>query len=136
MNDGTEPIAPNELLYRRISFALYDPERDSAASPRAFRPNEKDTTGLSLYRAKYHTPEEIAPAIAKHPYWVGILRAKDILRDGMSLVPRPMPPQFIGHAEITDLTYECRRTRHAESLQMILVEKLCKEILGPFDHHL
>ncbi len=55
MSDGTEPIDDMEILYRRIpvSQGYYDPKVDSKPSPLAFKPTKSDTTGLSLYRAKY-----------------------------------------------------------------------------------
>lgn len=60
--DGTDPIADDEVLYRRIPVSQnwFDPQIDSQPSPQAFHPTSRDATGLSLYRAKYTTLEAAA----------------------------------------------------------------------------
>ncbi len=52
--DGTEPIADDELLYRRIpvSTGWFDPSLAIFPSPLAFRPRDDDLTGLSLVRGE------------------------------------------------------------------------------------
>jgi hypothetical protein len=52
MDDGTEPIADDELLYRRIpvSTGYYSPITNEINS-QAFAPHKtEDVTGISLYR--------------------------------------------------------------------------------------
>jgi len=51
-HDGTEPVANDELLYRRIpvSKGWYD---QGEVSPEAFHPRKNETGGISLFRNKY-----------------------------------------------------------------------------------
>lgn len=131
--DGTEPISDDEILYRRIpeSENLYDPAIGAPPSFRAFRPRPYDTTGLSLYRAKYTTPEQVAENDRGKRFYIAELRAGDLRRHGITVTPAPLP-ELPGHAEIPTLTNQNRTTDRAEALQVLLAENLCIRVLGPF----
>src|SRR5437879_9708207 len=90
---GSEPVADDELLYRRIpaSLNLYDRNSEPALLPDAFRPNANDTTGLSLYRSKYKSIEEAARGREGNTYYVAVLRAGDLRSAGIDIAPRPLP---------------------------------------------
>jgi hypothetical protein len=92
MSDGSEPVADHEILYRRIpaTSGFYDPHVDPNPSPLAFRPTQLDTTGLSLSRAKYKTLEQAGQGREGKPYFVAVLRAGELRRLGMEIVPRPL----------------------------------------------
>ena len=134
MLDGTEPIADGEELYRRIPISnnWYDPATDSRPSPKAFRPHRADETGLSVFRAKYNTPDQVAENERGSRYYIAVLRAGDLRANGLEVVPKAVPPDCPGHAEILSLTYENRRTAEAEGQQLLLAERLCVRIEGPF----
>jgi hypothetical protein len=74
--DDSEPIDDDELLYRRVPAALnlYDPHAEPHLLPDAFRPNQNDVTGLSVYRAKYKTIEEVARGREGKSYHIVVLR--------------------------------------------------------------
>lgn len=135
LGDGTEPIAPDEVLYRRIpadkKLGLHDPELGAPPSPQAFRPRQYDTTGLSVYRAKYKTPQQVAANEQGKRFYVAELRAAALLDRKIKFVPAPKPGDP-GHAEITDLTYQNRRTDRAEELQVLLAREICGRVYGPF----
>lgn len=135
LGDGTEPIAPDEVLYRRIPadkrLGLYDPELGARPSPEAFRPRQYDTTGLSLYRGKYKTPRQIAFNEQGKRFYIAELHAAALQAHGIKVVPAPIPGDP-GHAEILDLTYQNRRTDRGEELQVLLARELCVRIHGPF----
>lgn len=131
MSDGTEAIADDEILYRRIPFPYFNPEEDAHPTPMAFRPRASDATGLSLYRAKYRTMVQVAENVRGKRYWVAALRAGELREHGIDVAPRPTPTDP-WHAEIPGLTYESRRTPRAKEQQLLLAERLCVRIEGPF----
>ena len=134
MSDGKEPITDEEILYRRIPVQpdFFDADNDARASPLAFRPREYDTTGLSVYRAKYGTPEEVAKNNRGKRFYIGFLRASNLRAHGMEIIPKPIPPDQIGHAEIPELTFESKNTKRGKELQVKLAEQLCFPITGPY----
>ena len=134
MLDGTEPIADEEELYRRIPVSpnWYDPAVDSHPSPRAFRPIDEDKSGLSLYRAKYKSIRQVAENLRGKRYYVAVLRAGALREYGIKVVPKPIPPHDLGHAEIPSLTYTNRKEQRAVEQQLLLAEKLCLRVEGPF----
>jgi hypothetical protein len=132
MGDGTEPIEDDELLYRRIPQQLpyYDPSEGSKPGPKAFRPRKDDKTGISVFRAKYTTPKQVAMDGCSERYYVAVLCAGDIRANGLDVIPN-VSGHAPGHAELPNLTYENRRTDVAEEIQILLAHKLCREVLGP-----
>ena len=132
MGEGTEPIEDDEELYRRIPVSMnwYDPELDAPPSPKAFRPREPEIGGLSVSRAKYKTPQEVAHNDHGRQYYVAVLRAGDLRDRGLEVAPRPISPDDPGHAELPDLCASNRRD--TEDLQLMLAEKLCLRVIGPF----
>jgi hypothetical protein len=128
MQDGTDPIADDELLYRRIpvSKGWYD---EQGLSAEAFDPRPDEETGISIYRAKYVSLEKAAQGKSKKGYWVAVLRAGDLRRHGIRVEPRPLP-EDPGHAELPDLTCHNRDSAEARERQQRLVE-LCLRVEGP-----
>ena len=135
MFDGSEAIADHELLYRRIPAAsgFYDPQADPNPSPLAFRPTQQDTTGLSLSRAKYKNPEQAARGREGKRYYVAVLRAGELRRLGMDVVPRPLADDP-GHCEIMELSFANRKAMPFAEWQALLAEQLCLRVEGPFPH--
>ncbi len=131
MGDGSEPIENDEYLYRRILLQYYDPSQGSEPSPNAFHPRDYDKTEISVFRAKYVTPEQVAQNDRGKRYYVAVLRAGDLRDNGIEVVPR-IEGHEQGHAELLDLKSENRRTDAVEEAQQLLARKLCLEVLGPF----
>src|SRR5207249_270487 len=117
-HDDTEPIADDELLYRRIPASMWWYSQ-AGLSPEAFDPRKDETTGISVSRAKYKSIEEAARGKSKKGYYVAVLRAEYIRRIGLEVVPRPGPGDP-GHAELPDLTCENRLTPEAEERKLRL----------------
>jgi len=128
-HDGTEPVADDELLYRRIpvSKGWYTQKR---LSPEAFDPRPGERTGISLYREKYKPIQEVARGKGRQGYYVAVLRAGDVRKHGIEVVPRPQLDDP-GHAEMPDLTCDNRLTQEALERKLRLVE-LCVRVEGPF----
>jgi hypothetical protein len=130
MAEGTEPIADDELLYRRIpvSKGWYDAH---GVSPEAFDPREDETTGISVYRAKHKSIEDAAKGMSKKGYYVAVLRVGDLRQHGIQVVLRPEAPSDLAHAELPDLTCHNRSTPEAEECKLRLTD-ICLRVEGPF----
>ncbi|HNQ23513.1 MAG TPA: hypothetical protein PKK06_10505 [Phycisphaerae bacterium] len=133
MAEAIQPIADDELLLRRIPAnpEYFNPDVDPHPSPFAFRPRADDNTGLSLVRMKFASVREVAANPRGKHYYVAVLRAADLRDHGLSVVPRPLPDNP-GHSEIPELTYANRSTSEAKEMQLLLAERLCVRIEGPF----
>ena len=56
--DESEPVDENEFVYRRIHPRFYDALGVLPVAREAFRPNAKDISGLSVFRARFAKPED------------------------------------------------------------------------------
>ncbi len=131
MDNGTEPIADEELLYRRVPQVWYNDV--GGLNSLAFAPHKiNDVTGVSLYRAKYKSSEEAAK-VKNRPgksYYVAVLRTGDLRQKGIEVVPRPLPNDP-GHAELPDINSANRKTGKTLQRQQALTS-LCLRVEGPF----
>ena len=132
MGDGTEPIDDDELLYRRVPLVHFNQSNDPKPTPEAFRPHPNDTTGLSVSRARYKSVEQVAQNSRNKRYYVAVLRAGDLRANGIAVEPRPKPPDDSGHAELPGLTYDHRKDDCVEEWKVLLAERLCLRVEGPF----
>lgn len=135
MDHELEPIADDELLYRRIPAATgwYDPAT-KALKPDAFDPHKNDLTGLSVFRAKYKSVEQAARGLGKS-YYVAVLRAGDLRQAGIRVIPQPNVPDGydLSHAELPDLNSGNRKTNETQDRKRILA-KLRIDVVGPFSN--
>lgn len=131
MASGQEPIEDSEVLYRRIPATVGYYQQGQNPSPLSFRPGPADLAGLSLYRRKYASAEHVAAMGLGKSYYVAVLEAGSLREQGLHLVPKP-DPVSLGHAEIADLTFANRRDDRSEGIQVLLAQRLCREVLGPF----
>ncbi|MCE9529528.1 MAG: hypothetical protein K8T89_00075 [Planctomycetes bacterium] len=132
MDDGNEPIADDELLYRRVpvSTGWYNPETAELKSE-AFAPHKiNDATGLSVSRAKYKSAVEAARGQPGKMYFVAVVRTGDLRVLGIAVEPRPLPGDP-GHAELPDLNSDRRKSDITLERQRILVKKTLR-VEGPF----
>lgn len=134
MDDGTEPIADDELLYRRIPAVWYD-ALSGKLNSEAFRPHkQRDVTGLSVSRAKYKHIDEAALGRPGKTYFVAVLIAEEVRNAGMDIESRPNTPEGFdpAHAEVPDLNAANYKDAITLERQRKLVE-LCRSIEGPFE---
>ena len=129
-----EPMArveDEEYLYRRIPVKT----RwfwDGVVRREAFRPNERDGTGLSLERAIFCSPEEAA-AYGTNPsgYYIAKIKAGDIRTLGLDVLPKPSGHP--GHAELPGLNHRTGKTSQAKEWQVQLADLATREgVLGPY----
>lgn len=132
---GSEPIEDDEILYRRVpanpKVNWYNPETKKLSS-NAFNPREDDAHGISLSRAKYTKIEHAARGQPGKSYYVTKFRAGDLRKNGMVLDPDPLPDEW-GHAKISNLNYENRKSDAATAFKVNLATRLCVGVGGPFD---
>jgi hypothetical protein len=99
------PVDPGESILRRIlrNSDSYDPSLPLPVSAFAFRPNQQDTDGISLFRELLSSADRVA-ASARKPassYVVARLKAADMFSLGLSL--RPTPGDLPGHVVIPEI---------------------------------
>jgi hypothetical protein len=131
--NGVEPIADDELLFRRVPMSMlwYDPVT-RILKPEAFGPNKKrDTTGISVSRQKYKSAELAARGRPGKAYCIAVLRAGDIKRLGIMVEPRPITNDP-GHAELPQLNAETYKDSATLERQRQLVS-VCLRVEGPFE---
>lgn len=127
--DETDPVADDELLYRRVpvSKGWY---ASGGLSPEAFLPRRDEDTGISVFRAKYKTLDDAAHGRSKQGYYVAVFRAGDLRRAGIEVAAAPLVDEP-GHAELTDLTCHNRHLPESIERQRILATSYL-EVKGPF----
>jgi hypothetical protein len=130
--DCDEPVADDELLYRRIpaSTGWYS---EGVLSPMAFRPHpERDIDGISLWCARRYTSiEEAARGQPQKEYYVAILRAGDLKDHGIEVTAtreRGEP----GHISLPGLNSQNRHEPASLDLQGLLAGRLTLRVEGPF----
>jgi hypothetical protein len=137
VDDGREPIAPDELIYRRVPAATgwYDADADDL-SPQAFAPHrERDATGLSIVRAKYKSAEQAALGQPGKSYFVVVLEARTLLAAGLRIEPSPELPTGYdaAHAELPDLNANNRKDDRTLQWQQFLTDRAQRlRVEGPF----
>lgn len=138
MYDEPEPIDDSELLFRRVSASANPRVIDTSTrklSDQAFAPNSKrDVSGLSVYRQKFKSAVDVARGQPGKFYYVAVLRAGDLRKMGIEVVPRPNLPNGydVAHAELPELNSGNYKDDATQERQRILVT-LCLEVLGPFE---
>lgn len=130
MADGSEPIDPAEIIYRRIPPAWAGMP---FPSPLAFTPRPEDVEGLSAYRAKYTKDiAEVAYNDRGTHYFIAVLHVRDLIAAGIEIVPSPdLAHGRPGHVHLPAIKYHNRKTPEATNLINLLTTKL-STIRGPF----
>jgi hypothetical protein len=131
VDDGSEPIADEEVLYRRVPASTGWYTSESGLKPEAFAPHRtNDSTGLSISRAKYKSVQEAARGQPGKSYYVAALLADDLREQAIAVEPKPLPDEP-GHAELPDLNSGNRKQDLTLERQRILVS-LTLRVEGPF----
>lgn len=132
--DGSEPIADDEILYRRIpeSTGWYQPKLDKPVARHAFRPNKSDVDGISLWRATYVSIEQAAQGKPGKRYYVALLEAGELRKYGIDVVP-DVEGSLPGHAVIPKLHHEDQKSDAVLEATELLANRLCLGVKGPFE---
>jgi|GEM_PF-2387687 len=135
--DGHDPISDEEIVYRRVPehYDYYDPNSEHPVAWIAFRPNQKDTGGLSVWRGKYLSAPEAAAkrAHSGKRYYVIALSVGRLREIGISVEPTS-EDGGVGHASLTNMNYHS----YQESKNAIrnwaekITAELVEQVHGPF----
>lgn len=135
--DGSERIADNEIIYRRLpsNAEYYDPACNPPIQWIAFKPNEHDSTGISVWRAKSLSRAEAATLNARRgkSYYLVAIKVAELRRLGAEIESTPVEGGA-GHASIVSLSW--RRYQSEKNAVMELAQRLARdahyEVHGPF----
>ena len=115
MKDERDEVTVDEDVLRRI-HVRYKEHAGLPVSPAAFRPTDKDTDGISVYRALFASPTEIASP--KH--YVCELRVRELHQLELSVEPRPTPHPPRGHSVVPEINVvDYRGTEPKKRLKLI-----------------
>jgi hypothetical protein len=137
ITDESSEVADEEILLRRVYPSDVTPCTAGTAGPRAvlasgFHPNEHDSDGISLFRAAFAQPEELRPRRPK-AFFVVKLRAGEVRKLGISVVPKPEADGPHGHVVLPEINYVSRKSDKSVELRQFLAEKLSFEVIGPIE---
>lgn len=107
--DENQPVDEGEYVYRRIHRQFYDPTLPMSIERLAFKPTSNDTTGISVFRARFVNPADILANIEagkRNNYFVAQLAVHDLLQLGLTVVPDPDPNGPPGHAIIPEMNLQ------------------------------
>ncbi len=98
-------ISPDEWILRRIHINHYDPHRPIPIDAASFRPSPQDQDGLSFFRERLISAEQVARS-ARQPaenYIVARYRAGDLFDLGLTLTPTNDSDDPPGHVVVIEL---------------------------------
>lgn len=134
--DGNDPVADDELVMRRVSTASmwYDPQASPPLNWLAFKPNQNDTNGVSVWRGKYLTPDDVAKMNARpnRRYYVVAIQVAALRGSGIEVIASPQEGGA-GHASLANLNSSAYDQDPDLVREMaIRASELNAEIYGPF----
>ncbi len=109
MGDELQPVDDNEFVYRRIPQKFCNPDLPVPIPALAFRPNQNDTSGISVFRAWFVEPADTLVGVdadKRTTYYVARLAVRDLRKLGLSVVPEPDPEGPAGHSVIPELSWK------------------------------
>jgi hypothetical protein len=129
-----DPVEDWEFVYRRIHRVYIDRTLPILVRREAFRPNQMDSTGLSVFRARFVQPLDtlanIAAEKAKH-YYVAPVAVQALQDLGLTVTPDPVPGGPLGHAIIPELSWPAYQARkqHCKSIILALAKLASADIV-------
>ncbi len=101
----------------------------------AFEPRKDEHSGISVFRQRFKTLDDVARGKSRKGYFVVSLRVSDLRARGIAVEPRPEVEDGWddAHAELPGLNAANLKTDEAEELQSILAELgVILPVEGPF----
>jgi hypothetical protein len=117
-HDGA--VEPTEFLLRRIpkNVEYCNSKLNPAITPLAFRPNNNDTDGISLFREREVSRADLSKSGRKPPYIVAGLKARDIFDLGLNIVPTDDVEGVPGHVVVPELSIEAYRNNKTRVVEI------------------
>lgn len=109
MEDQHIPVEEGEFVYRRVHRSFYDENLALPIQPTAFRPNQNDMTGLSVFRSRFVAAQDTLaniPEEKRDDYVVVRIAVGELARLGLSVKPEPDLAGPPGHAVIPELAWD------------------------------
>lgn len=133
MDDQTAPVTPDEYILRRILNRedYYKPDLPIPVQRVAVGPSSKDENGISVYREKFVTAQQVAEAGEyESGYYVARFRAQDAMDLGFTITPDPVEDELPGHSLIPQLGGCAKRDDVNKYREMALdLAKLLRDIV-------
>ncbi len=121
-----DSVDDDEIVYRRIPRAWFDPQKAPFPAIESFKPTPRDHDGLSLDRARDVSMNVAARGQPGKSYYLACLSVRAVRELGLDVVcDRP------GHCLIPQLIHETRRTPQSREWQLQLTKRC--SIDGPFE---
>ena len=86
----------------------FHPEQTPPVEAQGFAPSSEDFDGLSLYRALFVKPEDVASGRSPKGYVVVKLLASDILDLGIHIIHKPIENALEGHCIIPEINIKIK----------------------------
>jgi hypothetical protein len=131
-----EPVGEDEFVYRRIHICYFNGSLPIAIQRGAFHPTDSDTTGISVYRARFVEAVDLIPADKRDLYYVARLSVRALRDLGLSAKAKPDPDGPPGHAVIPELarpSYVAEKSRWAKVLVQLAALASADIVLRPVE---
>ncbi|TWT44731.1 hypothetical protein RAS1_11470 [Phycisphaerae bacterium RAS1] len=138
--EETDFVGNDEIVFRRVREGTepghYDPNSEKPVAWVVFRPNKHDTTGISVWRARHRSAEQVARwrPQPNRRYWVLALRVGALREIGVEVVATPSEGG-VGHASLTTLNaqaYHGEEKDRIHELAEFIASTLVDSVQGPF----
>jgi hypothetical protein len=134
VSNEVSPIDDDEILYRRVPVST-DWYAGGVLQGEAFSPRKDEASGISVFRAKFKSVEEVAKGQSAKGYYVVSLLAAELRANAIDVEPSPEVPSGWdeSHAELPQLNAANRKSSEV----LMLKERLAQlgtriPVQGPF----
>ena len=121
------PVGIDEIVLRRIPNIkdFIDIELAQPIARVAVGPNRNDIDGLSVFRANFVTPKQLADAGSnRNGYYIASIKVEELNMIGLTVIPDAKDDQLPGHALIPELKYSKRRS-DKNNMKPLLLKLAC-----------
>lgn len=112
MTDQYENVTDDEFVLRRILNRedYIDLSLNIPVQRNAIAPTRQDIDGVSVYREKFVTPEEVSKS-GTNPagYYVVRFNVGVLRKLGLDVIPDPVEGELLGHALIPQLCFAAKK---------------------------
>jgi hypothetical protein len=130
-----DSVDQGESLLRRIprNADYYDPSVSVSITPHAFRPNQQDTDGISLFRKAAISREALSETGRKPPYIVASVKARDLRDLGLSIISTVDDSGIPGHVVVPELSWDAYQSnkQSLKELTKKLAELASTDVYNP-----